>query len=104
LSPIVPFTLTIETAAEIISKLAVDTNNIVWIDNCSQGQWEEKVSYLQAKRCLESGEVVKGPTFNKETNCWECEMYRFAAGQDIKVSVVISSDKNELYVMNICDE
>jgi hypothetical protein len=68
LAPVVPLILTTESAARIISRLAEDSGNIIWLDSCSQGKWEEKVSYLQALRCLEEGELVKGPTYNHETN------------------------------------
>jgi protein-arginine kinase activator protein McsA len=104
LTPVVPFKLTRKEAAKVISKIAKDTTKITWVDKCSHGEWEERVSYLQAVRCLESGDFLRDPAFNEKTGCWECEMYRFAAGQDIHVTAVISADKQELYVINICDE
>ena len=104
MSPVLPFKLTRKQAAKVISKITKDSSKITWVDDCSQGEWEEKVSYLQAVRCLESGELVKDPFFNESTGCWECEMYRFAAGQDIHLTVVINQDNQELYVLKICDE
>ena len=104
LTPVLPFKLTRKQAAKVISKIVKDTNKITWVDECSHGEWEERMSYLQAVRCLESGDLVRDPVFSEDTGCWECEMYRFAAGQDIHVTVVINPDDQELYVLNICDE
>jgi hypothetical protein len=104
LSPVLPFKLTRKKAAKVISKIAKDTRKITWVDGCSKGEWEKRVSYRQAVRCLESGDLIGNPKFNEATGCWECEMYRFAAGQDIHVTVVINQDSQELYVLNICDE
>lgn len=99
-----PFPLTNEQARKVISQLAQNSSNITWVNNCTDGPWEKKVNYRQALLCLQEGEVKGEPVFNKKTKCWECRMYRFYAGQDILINVVLTHGKDELYVVNICEE
>ena len=99
-----PLPLSPERATQIISKRAADSSKVTFRDDCSEGEWHERVTWLQALKCLEKGELIGGPDFNDETNCWECRMRRFAAGQDIVIDVVISNDQSELYVVNVCEK
>lgn len=91
-----------ENAAEIIKQLVADSCNVVIVDECSKGAWQQTVASRQIYRCLEAGVVLNDPKFSEETGCWECRMGRFAAGQDIVVTVMISRDRSELYVINVC--
>lgn len=101
---ITPIPFSSGAAKTIIARLAADSSNIVWIDDCSGGgEWEDLANWRQAENCLQSGEVVGSPRFDKKTSCWICRMHRFSAGQDILVEVIISPDNAELYVINICD-
>jgi len=98
------FPLAKAQAKAVISQLAKSSSNIAWVDECATGDWEKKVNNLQAQNCLQKGNLTSNPIFNSETNCWECEMYWFNAGQDILVKVVLTHGKDKLYVLNICEE
>lgn len=93
-----------EAAARILRKLAEDSCKVTLIDECSHSAWERAVATRQIYRCLEAGEVLSDPRFNSETGYWECRMGRFAAGQDIVITVALNRDRTELIVVNVCDE
>lgn len=93
-----------EAAARLIRKLAEDSCKVTLIDKCSDGPWESRVATRQIYRCLEDGAVLSDPHFNTETGYWECRMGRFAAGQDIVITVALNRDRTELIVVNVCDE
>ncbi len=95
--------LTKEDAARVIAQLARDSCKVTIIDNCSHGPWQGTVATRQIYRCLEAGEVISRPSFNPETGYWECRMQRFAAGQDIEITVALNRDRTELIVINICE-
>lgn len=98
-----PIKLTARNAARLIAKLAKNTESIIFINDCANGDWERRVNYHQALLCLREGDMLGDPTYNEETACWECRMRRFNAGQDIVIDVVIQHDRQKLYVLNVCE-
>ncbi|MES9904485.1 MAG: hypothetical protein ABW168_17645 [Sedimenticola sp.] len=95
----------ITDATLTVRELAQQGGSVVqFVNNCGDGEWEHAVSYRQAVRCLEDGDVLTQPRFNPDTNYWELKMSRFAAGQEITVDIAVNADKTEIIVIKVCDQ
>jgi len=89
-------------AAERVRTLATDSSNIVWVDECSRGAWEQRVSYRQMIRCLEDGEVITDP--RQESGNWVFRMSRLSAGQEICIEVaLVLVDGPYLAIRKMCE-
>ena len=96
-----PFCMKKDQARRLISKLAVDSSNVTFVNECANGDWETAVNYRQMLLCLRQGEVLSDPRWDEVSKTHRCRMSRFHAGQDIVLEVAIE-DQRRLYVINIC--
>ncbi len=86
----------------LIARLAQDSNNVFIVNECGKGDWEATVNHLQIVQCLADGMVMTDPVSNEKTECWECVMERYNAGQLIRVEVAVSYDGGEIIAINAC--
>jgi hypothetical protein len=95
--------MTRESISKIVSRLSEDSQNITFINDCADGEWEEVTNYRQMIECLRHGEVLSGPVWDEKSNTHKCRMGYFHAGQDIVLKIAIEEEKH-LYILNVCQE
>lgn len=83
-----------------IRRLARDTSNIGLPDPLKGGPWKEVVTFLQAVRCLQDGDLIEGPDRDDKGN-WACTMQRISAGVVVNVSVALVDNGSYLVITNI---
>ena len=54
----------------------------------AEDEWPHVVYRRSAQRCLEEGEIIKGPVVNNRGH-YEYQMYRLSAGQELYLTVVL---------------
>lgn len=70
-----------------------------------KGQWEQRISYLQALMCVQEGELVGTPTLD-EYNGWRCVLRRFSAGVMVIVTVALIKQAEDwrIFVLEVNSE
>ena len=91
-----------DKAQSLVRQLAKDSANIIFINDCTDGEWERAINYRQMLVCLEKGKVISSPKWDVDSETWQFQMYRFAAGQEITLTIAVGKDENELYIINVC--
>lgn len=93
------------TAETILRDVAQNTDRL--INLLHYGDREEfyrLISYRQIIQCLESGEIIRGPSRNEHDH-WEVTMYRFCSGVDVYVTAAIenpeSTNEPKVYIRKI---
>lgn len=95
------FKMTRERFEKLVNKLAADSLNITFINNCTHGDWERAVNYRQMLVCLQKGAVLSDPRWDEESQTHIGNMGRFHAGQDIVLEIAVEKEQH-LYVINVC--
>jgi hypothetical protein len=96
-----PFKMTKHKAQQLVARLAKNSSNITFINECTDGEWERSVNFRQMQVCLQEGDVLSNPWWDDESKTHRCRMGRFHAGQDIVLEVAIEEEQH-LYVVNVC--
>lgn len=96
-----PFKMSRKNMRALIEKLAQNSGNITFINDCAGGDWEELTNYRQMIECLKHGEILTEPKWDEETKTHQCNMGYFHAGQDIILEIAIDEEK-KLYIINVC--
>jgi len=96
-----PFKMSRIKMSTLVSRLAENSENITFINDCAGGAWEELTNYRQMIECLKHGEALTDPKWDEGTSTHQCNMGYFHAGQDIILEIAIEEDKH-LYIINIC--
>ena len=85
----------------LIKKLAQNSGNITFINNCAKGNWEEVTNFRQMIECLKHGEILADPKWDDKSQTHQCRMGYFHAGQDIILEIAIEKEQH-LYILNVC--
>lgn len=78
-----------------VREIAEDSANVVILFKPKQKGRVRKISSNQVVLCCQKGTFHEGP-FRNERHDWQVTMYRHAAGEEIKVVVIVKDAK--LYV------
>lgn len=95
------FKMTRERFETLVKRLATDSSNITFINNCTDGDWERAVNHRQMLVCLQKGSVLSDPRWDEESQTHIGNMGRFHAGQDIVLEIAVEKEQH-LYVINVC--
>jgi len=85
----------------LVKRLADDSKDITFINDCAGGEWEEATNYRQMMECMRNGEILTDPKWDDESQTHQFRMGYFHAGQDIIIDIAIKN-KQHLYVLNVC--
>jgi len=96
-----PFKMSRENMSTLIEKLAKNSENITFINDCTGGGWEELTNYRQMIECLKYGQILTDPKWDEESQTHQCRMGYFHAGQDIVLEIAIKEGQH-LYILNVC--
>lgn len=75
-------------ATRKIREVAKDSRNLQIQDPPGDGPWERTVSVLEAKRCVEDGDIIEDPVQDELGN-WKFLIRRFSSGGMLTVQAVL---------------
>ncbi len=75
-------------ARQRIAALAGDSANVVLSLHAKSRMRKRNITLLEVLNTLRKGAIAEGPAFDLQ-GCWRCTMRRFAAGEDVSVTVAI---------------
>jgi hypothetical protein len=78
--------MSVPVARRRIRELAKDTANVVPGPEAPGRMRKRKITWTQIIMVLQKGEITEGPALDSKGG-WRCTMERFAAGEDVKVSL-----------------
>ncbi len=75
-----------------IQALAADSANIVQLVEASKKAQKRGITRPQIECCVRKGTIQEGP-FRNERGDWQATLYRHAAGEELRVVVILKDGK-----------
>lgn len=75
-----------------VREIAADSANIVVLDGPKRKARIRGITRKQVELCCQKGTFIEGP-FRNERHDWQVTMFRHAAGEEIRVVVILKDGK-----------
>jgi len=83
---VIPFRITANRLQASVHRAAEDSARVIFVPELGNDSLGERLTYLQALKCLTKGKIVGHPTRNEKGH-WVFTMERYSANSNIVINV-----------------